>query len=387
MKKLLCIVLFSSAALIGAQGKRFYEKGKAAFKQPTEKINLRFEYNLPFVQVTIGSKSYNFLFDSGAPTVISQEIFRELNLKKKYSKMVGDSNKKLQEQVFTELPEMKVDQVTFRNTGAIVMDLDADELRCLHVDGIIGANQMAGLVWKINYAESQLQVAKDVQGFDLQGFDLVIPFETKIQQTPLVKIRLLGKEFLFTFDTGFSGRLELTDADVDPRQLQSFVKTSGTHSTGAFGTAKASEGYIFRAASIELGNRVFRGEIISTGSMNLIGNEFFRDFECIIDWKSRRIYMKRIRTVPAVLESFGFSYRFIDSKPVVAYVMEEEKSLIRNGDIILNINGISLEHLDADRVCHYFLNRIESSRKTINIKIDRSGKIFDYQIERKVYLN
>lgn len=388
MKKLLCAALFCSAVLVAtAQGKKFYEKGKAELTQQVEPINLRFENNLPFVKVVIRDKTYTFLFDSGAPTVISQKIFRELNLKKKYSKMVGDSNKKLQEQVFTELPEMKVDQVTFRNTGAIVMDLDADELRCLHVDGIIGANQMAGLVWKINYSKNQLQVAKDLPGFDLRGFDLVIPFETKIQQTPLVKIRLLGKEFPFTFDTGFSGRLELTDADVDPRRLQSFVKTSGTHSTGAFGTAKASEGYIFRADWLELGNRVFRGEIVSTGSMNLIGNEFFRDFECIIDWKSRRIYMKRIRTVPAVLESFGFSYRFIDSKPVVAYVMEEEKSLIRNGDIILNINGISLEHLDADRVCHYFLNRIESSRKTINIKIDRSGKIFDYQIERKMYLN
>lgn len=388
MKKLLCAALFCSAVLVTtAQGKKFYEKGKAELTQQVEPINMRFENNLPFVKVVISGKTYTFLFDSGAPTVISREIFTELKLKKKYSRSVGDSNKNTKQQVFTELPEMKVDQVTFRNTGAIVLDLDADELRCLHVDGIIGANQMAGLVWKINYAENQLQVAKDLSGFDLRGFDLVIPFETKTQQTPLVKIRLLGKEFPFTFDTGFSGRLELTDADFDPAKAQRFISTSGTHSTGAFGTAKPSGGYIFRADTLGLGNSVFKGEFVSTGSMNLIGNEFFRDFECIIDWKSRRIYMKRIRTVPAVLESFGFSYRFVDAKPVVAYVIEEEKSLIKNGDIILNINGISLEHLDADQVCHYFLNRIEGSRKVINIKIDRSGKIFDYQIERKVYLN
>lgn len=97
--------------------------------------------------------------------------------------------------------------------------------------------------------------------------------------------------------------------------------------------------------------------------------------------------MKRVRTVPAILESFGFSYRFIESKPVVAYVIAEDESLIRNGDIILAINGTSLEHLDQDKVCHYFLHRIESNQATINIKIDRGGKVFDYQIERKVYLN
>lgn len=387
MKNLLCAALFYSAVLITGQGKKFYEKGEVDFKQRVERINMRFENNLPFVKVTIRNKTYTFLFDSGAPTVISQAIFRELNLKKKYRRSVGDSNKNTQEQIFTELPEMKIDQVTFRNTGAVVLDLNADELRCLHVDGIIGANQMAGLVWRLNYAENQLEVAKDISGFDLRGFDLVIPFGTSIQKTPLITIRMFDKDLPFTFDTGFSGRLELTEVEFNPGKVQRSVRTSGTHSTGAFGTAKPSEGYIFRAQAIGIGNSVFKEEIVSTGSMNLIGNEFFRDFTCIMDWKSRRIYMKRMRTVPAMLESFGFSYRFLESKPVVAYVIGEDGSLIRNGDIILAINGISLEHLDQDQVCHYFLHRIESNQRVINIKIDRGGKVFDYQIERKTYLN
>lgn len=194
MRKILYSFFVYSAITVPAQGKKFFEKGEVQLQNPVEKVNLRFENNLPFVKVDINGKMYNFLFDTGAPTVISGAIYKALNLKKKYKRVIGDSDQNMQQQILTELPEMKVDRLVFKNVGAVVLDLNSAELGCLKIDGIIGANQMAKLFWKVNYSENSLEASKDLSLFDLRDYGSVIPFETKAQKTPMVSATLLKEK-------------------------------------------------------------------------------------------------------------------------------------------------------------------------------------------------
>lgn len=387
MKKILYSFFLFSTLTVYAQSKKFFTKGEVELQHPVEKVNLRFENNLPFVQVNINGKFYNFLFDSGAPTVISSAIYNELKLKKKYRRSIGDSNKRRQQQIFTELPEMTVDQLVFRNVGAVVLDLNSAELGCLKVDGIIGANQMAKLFWRINYTENSLEAARELSYFDVKDYPAVLPFEAKSQKTPVIKMPLFGKDVELTFDTGFSGRFEITETNFDPQKASRKIETFGTRSTGAFGAAKPVAGAIFRMDSLALGNTVFHDEIISTGTTDLLGNEFLRDFSFILDWKNNKIYLKRIRNSPARLESFGFSYRFVDQKPVVAFVFQQDHFPLKIGDSIISINNVVLDHLDREAVCYYFMNRVERDQKNITVKIKRDGRILDFNLDRKEYLN
>ncbi|GAA5088967.1 hypothetical protein GCM10023210_13210 [Chryseobacterium ginsengisoli] len=337
--------------------------------------------------MSINGKMYNFLFDSGSPTVISHAIYNELNLTKKYKRSVKDSNENTQQQIFTELPEMIVDQIVFKNIGAIVLDFDSAELSCLKIDGIIGANQMAKLFWRISYTENLLEATEDLSVFNLKDYSTVIPFEPQLQSTPIVKTRLFDKDIDFTFDTGFSGRFEMAEKKFDPKNVKTKIETFGTRSTGAFGAAKAVAGTIFRADLLNLGNGIFRNELISTSTSDRLGNEFLIDFSFIFDWKNNKIYMKRIKTNPLKLESFGFTYRFIDKKPVVAFLFQQGNFPLKIGDSIISINDIMLDNLDHDSACYYFINRIEKDQKTITIKIKRDGKVLDFKMERKQYLD
>ncbi|WP_449387511.1 aspartyl protease family protein [Chryseobacterium lineare] len=386
MQKILYSLFLFSAVTVFGQSKKFFEKGEVQILHPVEKVNLRFENNLPFVKVSINGKFYNFLFDTGAPTVISQTIYEELNLKKKYKKSIKDSDEKVQQQIFTELPEMKIDGLIFKNVGAIVLDLNSAELGCLKVDGIIGANQMAKLFWKINYSENLLEASNDIYAFNTKDYEIVIPFESQPQKTPVINISLLNKDIKLTFDTGFSGRLEVSGDNIDPKTLQHVVKTFGTRTTGAFGTAMPAPGYIFRADSVKMGNTMFQKERMATGKTDLIGNEFFKDFIFILDWKNNRIYMKRISTSPFTLESFGFSYRFVNGNAMVTFIFEDENFPLKIGDAILSINGIKLENLDKDTACHYFINRVEKDQNTLNLKIKRGGETFEVKLDKKVFL-
>lgn len=386
MKKILYSLLVLSTATFPAQGKKFFKSGEVQLQNPVEKMNLRFANDLPFVQVSINGKSYNFLFDTGAPTVISTAVYKELGLEKKHRSTVKDSQKNKQEQIFTILPEMTVDKAVFTDVGVVVMDLSVSELSCFKIDGILGANQMAKLFWKINYSENLLEASKDLDQFNPADFDMVIPFSPRAQKTPVVEIDLQGKKIDFTFDTGFSGRLKIADNAYNAGQAVKSVEVYGTNSVGAYGAAKPAPGHIFRTAGLSLGNKSFTNEIIATGSTSLIGNDFFKNFIFILDWSGNRIYMKRIRNEPAKLESFGFGYRFLDTKPTVAFVFQEEGFPLKIGDAILSINNVNLDHLDKEGACHYFLNRIESGQNMINVKIRRDGKEMDVKLEKKEFL-
>ncbi len=386
MKKILYTLLILSTTTFSAQGKKFFKSGEAQLQSPVEKINLRYANDLPFVQVSINGKSYNFLFDTGAPTVISTTVYAELGLEKKHKSTVKDSQKNKHEQIFTILPEMTVDQAVFKDVGAVVMDFSVSELSCFKIDGILGANQMAKLFWKINYSENLLEASKDLAQFNPEDYDIVIPFSPRVQKTPVVETDLQGKKIDLTFDTGFSGRLKITDKAYDAQKALKSIEVYGTSSVGAYGAGKPAPGYIFRTADLSLGNKSFSNEIIATGSTSLIGNDFFKNFIFILDWSANKIYMKRIKNEPAKLESFGFGYRFVDAKPTVAFVFQEENFPLKIGDAIISINNINLDHLDKDAACHYFLNRVESGQNAIHVKIMREGKEMEIKLEKKEFL-
>jgi len=387
MKKIILLLFVLYIAAVSGQGKRFFESGVAELKNPVEKINLTYIHQIPLVKVWINNKSYQFIFDTGAPTVISTEIYNELNLKKKYRTKVGDSQKNKQKQIFTKLPEMKVDNIIFTNIGAIVIDLKSPEFGCMKIDGIVGANQMAKLFWRINYSENLIEATNDFNNFSTEGYETIFGFKPKSQKTPVIESEILGRNIDLMFDTGFTGKIKISENNYDPKNEKiKFVEMYGANSVGAFGAGKPISSYIFKVDDIMVEGQKFENEIIMTGNSNLIGNEFFERFKFILDWENNKIYMQRIKNNPVKLESFGFGYRFIDLKAVVVMVFREKDFPLKTDDIILSINNVSFENLNEESSCHYFLNRVEKETDSIDIKVKRDGKVLDFKLDKKEYL-
>lgn len=388
MKKNLFLFFIFYVTAVSAQGKRFFESGEAVLKNPVEKINLTFSNELPLVNVSINGKSYQFIFDTGAPTVISHAVYNELNLKEKHKRKVGDSQKNKQEQIFTELPEMTIDQVVFKNIGAVVLDLEGPEFGCLKIDGIIGANQMAKLFWRIDYSENMLEATKDLKQFSTDGYEMVFTFKPRPQKTPVIESQILDKKMNLTFDTGFTGSIKISENNYDPKNEKvKSVETYGVNSVGAFGTGKPLSSYHFRATELLLAGQKFENEIVITGNSSLLGNEFLKKFKFIIDWQNNKVYLHRIKSTPSKLESFGFAYRFIDFKAKVVLVFQGNDVPVKIDDEILSINNISFENLDQTSSCNYLLNRVEKGGDQIMIKVKRDGKVLDFTVDKKEYLN
>lgn len=358
-----------------------------SLQDAVEKIELNYQANVPLVNVEIAGKTYQFLFDTGAPTVISSKIYNDLNLKKKGHIRITDSQKNRKKQILSEIPEMKIGRIIFKNIGAVVIDLNQTEFNCLKIDGVIGANQMAKLFWRINYSEKSLEATKDISNFSTDGYETVFSFEPKMQKTPLIKATILDQQINLTFDTGFTGYLKIQDKFYDPKNTNHrFVEVYGNSSIGAFGTSKPQVYYQFKPNEIILDNHVFKNQILATGTSNLLGNEFLRKYRFIIDWKNNKIYLNKINSDELTLKSFGFGYRFIDNKAKVVSLFKEKDFPIQFDDEILSINDVNLENLDSDSVCNYIFNSVVEDKDSVVIKLKRAGKILSFSLEKKEYL-
>ena len=387
MKKIILFALFLFTINISAQGINFFESGEAELKKPIEKVNLNYQYEIPLVRVNINGKNYQFLFDTGAPTVISTEIYKDFNLTEKHLSKITDSQNNKQKQIFTEIPEMKIDDIIFKNIGAVVIDLKGTEFDCLKIDGVIGANQMALLSWRINYSENSMEATKDLAHFSTEGYETVFNFESKPQKTPVIKTKILGKKIEMTFDTGFTGSLKIQDKYYNPKKVnQKFVETYGISSVGAFGAAKPQVSYQFKPDEILLDQQKFKNQVIMTGISDLLGNEFLKKFKFILDWKNKKIYLNRIKSDELTFKSFGFGHRFIDNKAKVVFLFKEKDFPLQFDDEILSINTTRLENLDNESVCNYILNGIDRDKDFLKIKVKRGDQILDFSLAKKEYL-
>lgn len=372
-----------------AQSRKFYNSGTATLPNPVEALPFTYQNDLPLVEVTIGGKKYIYLFDTGAPTIISPSIYKELGLKSVSEAEVNDSQNTVQKQIFTKIPEIKIGNVTFHNIGAIVMDFTQPEFTCLKIEGIIGSNQMAHLYWKINYVEETILVSKNIKLLSQKEFPVKIPFKATKQKTPHISTQFLDKKVNLTFDTGFNGYFKINNSLVNVESnitKENYITTVGSNSVSMYGAAKIEQEYLFMMNNLTLGEENFKNQIFDTGRSNLLGNKFLKNYEFILDWKKDQVYLKPLIKEEEKFKSFGFGYHFTKNKAVVALIFKDKNVQLELDDEILEINGLSLENLDENAACDYYLNKIEKDLSKIIVKIKRGGEIRTFTLNKFKYL-
>jgi hypothetical protein len=131
--------------------------------------------------VTIQGKTYRFLFDTGAPMVVSEELAKTLKMKRVSRKSVGDSQGKREKLNYVRMDEITVGHKSFTNLTAIVADLKrAPAINCLNIDGIVGGNLMRMAIWDIDYEKEVMYFTNDFEHFEPDTNAFVMPFRQKV---------------------------------------------------------------------------------------------------------------------------------------------------------------------------------------------------------------
>ena len=366
-----------------ATSKRFYSEIK--YKNLNGKI---------IIPVVIKGETYQFLFDTGAPNLISENLWEELNFKKGKDISVSDANQKKEQMRLTTLPLITIGNVSFKNTGALVFN-NKDNLvfDCFKIDGIIGSNLLRKSIVQIKSKESKLIITNDYRKLNLSKKNASKLTLVGNQSSPYINIKLKGEETateLLLLDTGASGFYDLNKKNYQVMMPKDLIKTisegQGTSSIGMFGNADNSIQYRVLVPELIINSQSFKNVIAITGDddNSRIGSDIIKYGNITIDFKKRMFYFDAFKMITDLNEKLlGFTPTIQNNKLVVGIVWDEKlKNKLNFGDEILEINGVDFSNVD---LCDLITEEsIFKKSDSLNISIkNNNGDISHLILEKR----
>ena len=317
------IVLFCGCS--GLKMVSLMKKGEVAQTNFLSEFTYEERMGLIIIEASVNGQSFNFLLDTGAPNVLSTEVATALNLKAKLNRNTGDSQGKKNSLEYVLLDKVTIGGIDFLNTGAAVADLkQSNEIACLEIDGIIGANLMRQALWQIDYKNKQIRISNTLDSLEIiDGQE--VSFTPQLTGTPKIDITL-GNALVenITVDSGsnqgFSfSKKSYEDVLANDSSLH-VLKAFGNSTSGLYGAGENDTTYLLVSPTAKIGDLLVQNQLVAfqeNGAVTL-GNEFFENYVVTYDWNQNKITFSSAQEFDnSTYDSFGFKYFFRDGKLIV----------------------------------------------------------------------
>lgn len=362
---------------------RMFSAGSLKSDKGTVDVSLPYRsYNsLQIVQVKFGNETYDFLFDTGAPMVVSPELRKKLEMKVLMRKSVYDSQGKRNDLNYVRMAPFELGGLKFENFTAIEADLRANAaLNCLDIDGIVGANLMALFFWEMNPSQHLLRMTNNWDTLEVDEKMNVLNFRIKNTRTPVLDNIKLNDQYFsnITFDTGSDGSLRILKTDFADADDSNAVVSVGYHSYGIFGgeiDTQSTELVRFKIGNDSLA--YFPLNLNNEKSTRLLGMSYIKNYRTILNWKQSKIYMQKVKEYSGQNDSaFGMAPAYIDSTLRVGNIFLRPKGVAEKltlGDTILRVNGITTYPASPELYCQVLSKMRKANTLTVTIKA--KGKV------------
>ena len=390
----LLIALLLSCTALYAQKVRF-NKGRSVQKNYYTEVTYKELKSKLIIPVQIEGETYQFLFDTGAPNLISHPLKNQIKTKELNSVNVKDANDSKRPLEVVEIPMLQIAGVSFKNSPAIVNDHNSNFLfDCLEIDGIIGSNLLRKSIVQIDSRKQQITITNQKDQLDLKGMNGLDMALSSGQSSPYIWIGLKGENSAkeqVLFDTGAQGFYDLSFNSfkmLDSLKVFRNVETAiGYKGLGLFGIAAPSLHYRVLIPEILLPGVAFENvvSVSTTAAKSRIGSDILQHGIVTLDYKDQKFYFEAFKKqVDLAEEVWDFSPTMKDSTLVIGLVWQEE--LVKKaqyGDKILQINDLKVDEMD---ICDLLLRdsplNIETS---INIIIkDSLGKHQAFELKKQL---
>lgn len=385
---ILTILIFS----LGCTSNRsLFERGSLEIPNQNENFDILVptlqSNNLLFVWVEIGGKKYKFLFDTGAPMVISKELQAEFDFEVKTQAQVKDSQNQRNIQRYVQIDSLSLAGLVFKDLVAVEADLRYSPiLACLNIDGLIGANLMRQCYWEMDAQSGYLRMSSSPEKWPLADKRLISKsFKVKNTFTPVLELRVANTLHQnITFDSGSSDLLSLGKTANDAYQADSVLfKAYGYLSAGLFGSI--IDTLEVQDLSLYLDSLPYHCpiEFEANKDARLLGMDFFRHFRVFMDWRSQKMHFLPHDTVNFWQEKSFPTAPFIQGEAIIIgqlnSIASAEAQELALGDTIEKINDISFYPASADDYCRVI--ELFKENEQLNLEIRNKGL---YRIRRQL---
>ena len=369
--------------------------GETKAKNYLEKIPFEFIKEKIFIPVKIEGKTYRFILDTGAPNIISKDIYDLIKPKFLESLPITDVNDKKQNMNVVLLEKLEIGSIAFEKTATLVYDINSNPLlKCLGADGLIGSNMLRNSIVQIDKEKKIVILTDHINNLSVNKNEYNKIELSETQSLPYILINLKGKnqdKDLVLIDTGDNALFDISkshyDIFKDENIFEVLGESEGASGIGAFGGASKHNHFKLLLNSLEISGVELNYVVTETtdDQNSKIGAELLDYGILTIDFINERLYFSANTSDRNAIKPYlGFSRTLIDDKPVVGFVWDENlKDKIKYGDEIIAVNHIELTE---SNFCDIINEIMESDKKkSIPFRFRTvDGKITDLKLEKKL---
>ncbi|RYD50857.1 MAG: hypothetical protein EOP52_12775 [Sphingobacteriales bacterium] len=173
-------------------------------------------HGLCIISVTLNGEAYPFLFDTGAPTVVSKTLAKRLKAPGLGTVRVLDALGNPARVPVVSVASIDLSGIMVSGTSALVYEDDNPIFKSLQVDGILGSNALQKLIVSVSVRSNTIRFATAATAQPTAAQPIATPLDHSqdVQGSPFIDLRVGGNWQRFLFDSGFEGLADLSDEAI-----------------------------------------------------------------------------------------------------------------------------------------------------------------------------
>lgn len=332
------------------------------------------------LKVTIKNDQHHFIFDTGAFTIISDELKDKINAKKSdiIFEAIDANNAKSKMDVFT-INTLKIADLNIKNVNFSFADISWISSRaCKKISGILGANMMKDRVWQIDFKNKTLTVSDKIENASSSGL-VEIPFtEGNFTSVPKIEVNIRGHILDYIFDTGSGMSFSLNQQSYNKIKDNNFLVFEGLLAQSLNSISKGERQVDLmevQLGNVNVGNQIIDSSLEAT---NLLGTKFMEDYLVVLDCINKKIILYPNGNQPEY-NSFGVSFAVSkDALIIVNKLQIPQLSELTVAEKIIKINNIDVSVVNNEMFCG--IKKMMDEAKTITIENESHKK---FTLEKK----
>jgi len=343
------------------------------------------------VNAQIRKKTYRFILDTGAPTMISKAVFEELGLTVIQSLPIRDANGRPDSLMVANLSEISLGGVEFNDVPALV-SRDQMIFDCFKVDGFIGSNLLRNSILSISSKDHQITLTDQIELLKpnkKQSADLVL---NKAQRSPYINIKIKKSKSasaMVLFDSGMEGLYDVALKHYELLAKENIftvlAKSNGSSTISLNGVGSDTLQYRLLLPELNINGTLLKNVIShTTASENSrVGAQLLQYGIVTLDYLNKKFYFEAFENDVDVFKALYPLAVTIKDNKLVAGIIWDPKLMdkIKTNDQILKVDGKDVSKINT---CEFITgNSIFEGRDKVILTIKNSqGEIEQLEVKR-----
>jgi predicted aspartyl protease len=340
------------------------------------------------IPVTIGSQTYDYIFDTGGYNTVTTDIMTKNMLPELMKVSVGSSNQIKSKIILSKIPRLNVGDVQFTDVGVFNFDFnEAPLIKCYTNGGLLGKGVIKHAVWQIDYQNKIIRVADKLDKMPNLENSVKLKVELDRLLNPFIQVEIDGRNQKFMLDFGYGGFISLTEKTANEYQFTNSIETYGEGTIGANGVNRESM-YVSHLTTFKIAGQSLANQVAfysKSNNHNLIGSELARYFIVTLNFKEKELILTPFSKTPIdQFNSFGVDMNMNRNGIYISRLykgLSGDVNGVRLNDILVSVDKLSI---DTMNLCDSFfkIRDILYQADSLNMKVMRDNVEVELKLKK-----